>query len=107
MPEVKEASATEVQSRLRYLEHKRGDLWSVAGGSKSAANIYRAFLEGRRVPSNASLAMAAFEGYDLMDRYRCLLAEKLAASAIAKAQARCISDEIHLLRGKGNAGGQA
>jgi hypothetical protein len=70
----------------------------VAGGSKSAANIYRAFIEGQRVPSDASLAMAAFEGYDLMDRYRHLLAEKLTTSAIAKAQAKCITDEIRRLR---------
>jgi hypothetical protein len=87
-----------VLARIRHLEHKRGDLWSVAGGSKSAANIYRAFLDGRRTPSDASVAMAAFEGYDLMDRYRYLLAEKLTASAIAKAQAKCLTDEIRRLR---------
>ncbi|NML99648.1 hypothetical protein HHL24_17110 [Paraburkholderia sp. RP-4-7] len=98
MPEVREASTVDVQARIRHLEQKRGDLWSIAGGSKSAANIYRAFLDGRRSPSDASLAMAAFEGFDLMDRYRHLLAEKLTRAAIAKAQAKCLTDEIRRLR---------
>jgi hypothetical protein len=98
MSEVREASTADVLGRIRDLDYRRGELWSIAGGSISAANIYRAFLDGRRTPSDASLAMAAVEGYDLMDRYRHLLAEKLTRAAIAKAQAKCLTDEIRRLR---------
>jgi hypothetical protein len=98
MPEVREATTVDVLARIRNLDYRRGELWSIAGGSISAANIYRAFLDGRRTPSDASLAMAAVEGYDLMDRYRHLLAEKLTRAVIAKAQAKCLTDEIRRLR---------
>jgi hypothetical protein len=100
MTEVREAA--DLQARIRRLEHKRGDLWSLAGGSKFAGNLYREFVDGRRISSKASLAMAAFEGYDLLERYRILMAEKLAVCAIAKAQARCITDEMRMLRAKTN-----
>ncbi|MFM0544001.1 hypothetical protein PQR29_04660 [Paraburkholderia strydomiana] len=87
--------------RIRQLQRRRDELWSIAGGSSSAANLYRAFVDGKRTPSATSLMMACAEGYDLMDRYRSLLAAKLAASAIAKAQARCMTEEIRELKANG------
>lgn len=101
MHEADESSVIDIEARICHLERKRGELWSMAGGSKSAAKFYRELLDGRRLPHEASLMMAAANGYDLMDRYRCLLAKKLATSAIAKAKARCITDEIRALKAKG------
>jgi hypothetical protein len=107
MHEAKDADVIDTQARVRQLQRRRDELWSVAGGSRSAANLYRAFIDGKRTPSATSLMMAAVEGYDLMERYRHLQATKLAASAIAKAQARCITEEMRELKayGRGHAMG--
>lgn len=87
-----------VETRIRQLEQRRGELWSAAGGAQFAANLCREFLDGRRQPSAPSHALAAFESADLMERYKYRLAAKLADVAIAKARAKAISDEIHRLR---------
>jgi hypothetical protein len=101
MHDAKDADVIDTQARIRQLQHRRDELWSIAGGSRSAANLYRAFIDGKRTPSKASLMVAAAEGYDLMERYRTLLAAKLAASAIAKAQAKCITEEMRELKANG------
>ncbi|CAD6548779.1 hypothetical protein LMG28727_04890 [Paraburkholderia kirstenboschensis] len=92
------SEASELTQRIRELEARRDILWSVMGGSKSGANVYAAFLEGRRKPSAATVTLARAEGRDLMGEYRELLAGKLAAHAIAKAQATAIGDELRALR---------
>lgn len=92
------ANADNVEARILLLEQRRGELWSAAGGAQFAANLCREFLEGRRQPSDLSHALAAFEGVDLMERYRHRLAAKLADVAIAKARAKAISGEIQRLR---------
>lgn len=92
-----------IEARIRQLEQRRGELWSSAGGAQFAANLYREFLEGRRQPSDLSQALAAYEGVDIMERYRHRLARKLADVALAKVRAKAISEEIHRLRtGKGD-----
>jgi hypothetical protein len=83
--------------RIRSLEKRRSDLWSVAGGSKHAVNVYSAFLDGRRKPATSTQAQAEVEGRDLMEEYRALLAENLAAHTIARAHAKAITDELRAL----------
>ncbi|RQS22872.1 MULTISPECIES: hypothetical protein [unclassified Burkholderia] len=92
------AKPDSIEARIRQLEQRRGELWSMAGGAQFAANMYREFLDGRRVPSDVSQALAAFEGVDLMERYRQRLAAKLADVVIAKVRARAISIELGRLR---------
>lgn len=87
-----------IEARIRQLEQRRGELWSMAGGAQFAANLYREYLDGRRPPSDLSLALAAFEGVDLMERYRHRMASKLADVALAKARAKAISTELLRLR---------
>ncbi|WP_027815021.1 hypothetical protein [Paraburkholderia bannensis] len=92
------SETSELTRRIRELEGRRDVLWSVMGGSKSGANLYASFLNGRRKPSPATIALAEAEGRDLMAEYRELLAQKLAAHAIAKAHAKAIGEELRALR---------
>jgi hypothetical protein len=94
----KKKALVDVRQRILQLERRRSDLWSTAGGCAAAARSYEQFLSGKRQPSRASLLIAADDGVDLMQRYRELRAERLAASAIAKAQAQCLTVEIYALR---------
>lgn len=107
MPELRDDSTSDLQARIRNLEHRRSDLWSVAGGAKTASNVYLAFIEGRRAPSDASQAHAATEGYDLMERYRNLMAEKLAIGLIARIRAKCITETLRDIKASGRTDGRA
>lgn len=97
MSEVKEPMIDRARL-IRNLEKRRSDLWSVAGGSKFGAKVYASFLNGTRQPSPNTVAQAKMDGRDLMAEYRSMLAEKLAAHAIAQAHAKAISDELRALR---------
>jgi hypothetical protein len=95
------ADLTEIDlsARIRRLEHRRGDLWSVAGGAGLAARFCREVLNGERAPSKEVLARVGPDRTDVIAAYRERLAERLTVNLLARAQAKAITLEIRNLRG--------
>ncbi len=86
-------------ARIRRLEHRRGDLWSVAGGAGLAARVCREVLNGQRAPSQEMLARCCWSRVDVTAAYRERLAERLTVNLLARAEAKAITLEIRNLRG--------
>ncbi|MDN7177326.1 hypothetical protein M0D69_04715 [Caballeronia sp. SEWSISQ10-4 2] len=88
-----------LSARIRRLEHRRSDLWSVAGGAGLAARVCREVLNGQRPPSREMLARCCWSRVDVIAAYRERLAERLTVNLLARAQAKAITLEIRKLRG--------
>jgi hypothetical protein len=88
-----------LSTRVRRLEHRRSDLWSVAGGAGLAARVCREVLNGQRPPSREMLARCCWNRVEVIAAYRERLAERLTVNLLARAQAKAITLEIRNLRG--------
>jgi hypothetical protein len=90
--------ALDPKLRIRRLERRRSDLWSVAGGAGWAARVCREVLNGERAPSKEVLARVGPDPLDVLAAYRERFAERLTANLLARVEARAISTEIRQLR---------
>lgn len=93
------ANELDLCTRIRRLELRRGELWSIAGGAGFAARVCREVLNGERAPSQEMLTRAGWCLVKVRTAYQERLAERIMVNLLARSQAKAITFELRELRG--------
>lgn len=93
------ANELDLNVRIRRLEHRRCELWSIAGGAGFAARVCREVLNGERSPSQEMLARAGWCPVKVRAAYQERMAERIMVNLLSRSQAKAITFELRELRG--------